>query len=504
MRRSIAAAAAACLLALGLFAAGAAAALRDDVPTLPQPTTTVAVPEPTSTAAVTTTAPPTTTAPTTTAAPAPAGVPARTTPRPSCAQGSDLAVLPPGRAAYATAAVPRARACAGGGSAPAARAAARVAELAFLSVAADAVAVRAVPVAGGWTLRARVAGLRVGGRPVAYGPGLDVPLGRWGRLLGTTQAGGLAAPLAIELARPVGGLPGGTTVLVGYVGSAGAFRPEPRVPSRLGGAFPPTFPLPVLPELKAGPYTFPVAGTVSFGDSFGGPRSDVSGGWHHGDDIFARLGQPVLAVADGTVYSVGWEHLGGWRLWLKDNQGNRFYYAHLSGYTKLARNRTKVHAGDVIGFIGHTGDAYTTPWHLHFEIHPASLLRLRYDGAVNPTSYLESWRRNANPRVLPPAPLPAGAAEHGQGAVSDYRQLLALRPRPVAAATAKLPAGLPASAPAAAALHARAARGGSSHWVAALVAAAVALALAALAVTFRSAPGRSRLRLRRPGGGPRT
>jgi hypothetical protein len=253
------------------------------------------------------------------------------------------------------------------------------------------------------------------------------------------------------------------------------------------------FPLALQPELKAGPYTFPVAGNVTFGDSFGGPRSDVIGGWHHGDDIFAPIGQPVVAVADGTVYSVGWEHLGGWRLWLKDHQGNRFYYAHLSGYTKLGQNRTKVRAGDVIGFIGHTGDAFTTPWHLHFEIHPASLLRLRYDGAVNPTAYLESWRRVLHPRLLPPAPLPAGASEHGQGAVSDYRRLLALRPRPAAAH----PAAAPAAAPPAAAALARAGQDESpSHWPAALAAAAVALGLAALAVRFRSVPGTSGLRAR--------
>jgi hypothetical protein len=43
--------------------------------------------------------------------------------------------------------------------------------------------------------------------------------------------------------------------------------------------------------------------------------------------------------------------------------------------------------------VGTTGDAQGTPAHLHFEIHPASMLALGYDGAVNPTSYLESWRR---------------------------------------------------------------------------------------------------------------
>ena len=109
-----------------------------------------------------------------------------------------------------------------------------------------------------------------------------------------------------------------------------------------------------------------------------------SGGWHHGDDIFAPLGAPVLACASGMVFSVGWNAIGGNRLWLRDGQGNLFYYAHLSAFTPLAINGNKVNAGDVLGFVGNTGDAQGTPSHLHFEIHPVGLLGLGYDGVVNP------------------------------------------------------------------------------------------------------------------------
>jgi len=52
-----------------------------------------------------------------------------------------------------------------------------------------------------------------------------------------------------------------------------------------------------------------------------------------------------------------------------------------------------VRAGDVLGFVGNTGDAQGTPYHLHFEVHPAQLLGLGYDGAVDPTGYLDGWRR---------------------------------------------------------------------------------------------------------------
>ena len=147
----------------------------------------------------------------------------------------------------------------------------------------------------------------------------------------------------------------------------------------------------VQPRLTAGRYVFPVYGDSAYGDTFGAPRADVT--WHHGDDIFAPLGAPILAVADGTVFSVGWNKIGGWRLWLRDRGGNEFYYAHLSAYSPYALNNAQVRAGTVLGFVGNTGDAEGTPYHLHFEIHPVALLGLGYDGAVNPTPYLDAWRR---------------------------------------------------------------------------------------------------------------
>src|SRR5262249_25295769 len=80
------------------------------------------------------------------------------------------------------------------------------------------------------------------------------------------------------------------------------------------------------------------------------------------------------------------------RLWLRDGQGNEFYYAHLSAYSPAAKNGTRVKAGEVIGFVGNTGDAEGTPYHLHFEIHPVAYLSLGYDGAVDPTPYLRAWQ----------------------------------------------------------------------------------------------------------------
>src|SRR5205823_14692474 len=123
---------------------------------------------------------------------------------------------------------------------------------------------------------------------------------------------------------------------------------------------------------------------------FGAFRGAVAGNRHHGDDIFAPLGAPILAVAKGTVFSVGWNDVGGNRLWLRDGQGNQYYYAHLSAYTPAAVNNAHVRAGTVLGFVGNTGDAEGTPYHLHFEVHPVALLGMGYDGAVAPTPILDA------------------------------------------------------------------------------------------------------------------
>ena len=156
------------------------------------------------------------------------------------------------------------------------------------------------------------------------------------------------------------------------------------------------------PTLSGGPYVFPVIGRSSFADTSGSARASV--GWHHGVDIFAPPGSPVVAVADGVLFSVGWNRIGGRRLWLRDRQGNYFYYAHLSGFSPIAVEGARVRAGTVVGYLGNTGDALGTPHHLHFEIHPVSLLSLGYDGAVDPFPYVSSWRRLTDPAITSTPP----------------------------------------------------------------------------------------------------
>jgi murein DD-endopeptidase MepM/ murein hydrolase activator NlpD len=168
-------------------------------------------------------------------------------------------------------------------------------------------------------------------------------------------------------------------------------RPLPEAPGDpLPGVRDPRTALRATPVLGGPRRVFPVLGGSPVADTFGAARADVA--FHHGDDLFGRLGQPVVAVADGIVFSVGWNRVGGLRLWLRDAEGNEFYYAHLSGYPAGIRNGVPVKAGQPIGYMGDTGDAEGTPTHLHFEVHPAAYLRLGYDGAVDPTGYLDQWR----------------------------------------------------------------------------------------------------------------
>ena len=174
-----------------------------------------------------------------------------------------------------------------------------------------------------------VAGLVVLGQSVTGAT--TVALADWGSL--TTMAGGVTGTavagygghvtaLEIKLTLDHGGLPAGTTIDVGFAevaAKASPLEPLPAKPKKVKAkapeplpGFPPIHAPPtVTPKLTAGGYVFPVYGPSSFVDTFGAVRGDISSGWHHGDDIFAPLGAPILAVAAGTVpVGVGTAHVG--------------------------------------------------------------------------------------------------------------------------------------------------------------------------------------------------
>ena len=323
-----------------------------------------------------------------------------------------------------------------------------------------------------------VATLTVAGQAIGTGPGQRVGLGDWGFAIvlaqgsspSSTSFRGNVTALDIHLTADHGGLPAGTQILVGYAEVAVSSpvpapeteptptvpTPKPTRPTPKGPRGKPSAPpepgagaLPAIvrrppagiqPKLTPGRYVFPVYGPSSFTNTFGAPRATTS--WHHGEDIFAPLGAPILAVADGVVYSVGWNDVGGYRLWLRDRFGNQFYYAHLSAFSPLAVNNAQVQAGDVLGFMGNSGDAQGTPYHLHFEFHPVGLLSYGYDGVVSPYTYLLAWRRLTDiqfPDGSGWAPTPtAGATAPKPGAivlqVSDISSASGLRPGSIARA----------------------------------------------------------------------
>lgn len=126
---------------------------------------------------------------------------------------------------------------------------------------------------------------------------------------------------------------------------------------------------------------FPVQGknATSIGSSFGAAR-DAGARKHEGVDIFAPRGTPALAVAKGHVGRVGSNRLGGKVVWLRDPKRNfSYYYAHLD--SQIVEPGKVVAIGDTLGLIGNTGNAITTPPHLHFGIYAAG------QGAIDPYSF---------------------------------------------------------------------------------------------------------------------
>ena len=126
-------------------------------------------------------------------------------------------------------------------------------------------------------------------------------------------------------------------------------------------------------------------------DSWGNPRS--GGRRHEGIDIFAPKDTPVRSTTRGIVMRVGTNRLGGQTVWILGPGLERHYYAHLNRYAEF-REGERVDAGDIIGYVGDTGNARGGPAHLHYGIYA-------HGGAQNPYPRLAAGRAMSRLRAAP-------------------------------------------------------------------------------------------------------
>ena len=151
------------------------------------------------------------------------------------------------------------------------------------------------------------------------------------------------------------------------------------------------------PEKGVPRLIFPVVGETTYFDDFGAPRA---GGSHQANDLLAERHAPAVAVEAGTVkfWTTSWA--AGCMLYLYGKSGTTYLYIHLNNdltakndnrgkcvagtaYAPGLKSGAKVAAGELIGYVGDSGDANGIHPHLHFEIHPN-------DGAaVDPYPYLK-------------------------------------------------------------------------------------------------------------------
>jgi hypothetical protein len=166
------------------------------------------------------------------------------------------------------------------------------------------------------------------------------------------------------------------TLLLGAAGSASAATPKGSVPTLV----------------------FPVAGPTTYIDDFGQARA---GGPHQGNDLMSTKKTPVVAVEAGKIKFWTTSASAGCMLYLYGASGTMYEYIHLNNdltmkndnrgkcvpgvaYARGLKDGAKVSAGQMIGYVGDSGDANGIASHLHFEVHPGG------GAAVSPFTYLQA------------------------------------------------------------------------------------------------------------------
>ena len=184
----------------------------------------------------------------------------------------------------------------------------------------------------------------------------------------------------------------GVGLLVAVLVLLGAWVAAPKLlPDAAAPASTPTAP-PAADAGQAGPLSMPVAGLPRevVRESWGDPRENGLRE-HHGTDIPAPLGTPVVAAAPGVVEKLWNSAAGGTTVYVRSPKRTwTYYYAHLSGYAPGLHEGQAVKTGDPIGFVGDTGNAGAGNYHLHFGLTRTMPDQHWYEGRdVDPYKYLK-------------------------------------------------------------------------------------------------------------------
>jgi len=137
---------------------------------------------------------------------------------------------------------------------------------------------------------------------------------------------------------------------------------------------------------SSSPDMFPPISGLSLADLRDTFEEVHNGHRHEAIDILEPRGTPVHAVVSGTIRKLFLSKPGGNTIYQFDDMGVYcYYYAHLDGYAKGLREGMRIERGDIIGFVGSTGNADARTPHLHFAIFELGSERLWWKGkAVNP------------------------------------------------------------------------------------------------------------------------
>lgn len=185
-----------------------------------------------------------------------------------------------------------------------------------------------------------------------------------------------------------------------------------------------------------GPFAQPITG-AKLTDTFGAPRP--GGRKHEGVDIFAPEGTPIHAVTGGTVVQGFQNALGGNVVRIQGDDGRFYFYAHLTdGSSSHLKVGDHVNAGQVIGGVGHSGDAAGTPNHLHLQIrengewiNPFKFIKdlPDIDDAVAVTGGTTALDDQADPFAIDEGSPPSIADADGDGLIDQFEALFGTDPK---------------------------------------------------------------------------